>query len=93
MLDSCFAGLEAKEKAAHNKSIADSGAGRWSNRLRFAILLWFRLDVIYLAFSYYLHQKILNFASAVRAGGFSIPPPSAILVRYLLCRRRRKAGH
>jgi hypothetical protein len=61
--------------------IANSGAGRWSNRQQFAIWLWFRLDVIYSAFSYYLHQNIFNLASVVRAGGFSIFPPSAIPLR------------
>jgi hypothetical protein len=70
---------ERKRKAAGNMSIANSGAGRWSNRQQFAIWLWFRLDVNYVAFCFYLHQNIFNLVSVVRAGGFSIPPPSAIL--------------
>ena len=48
------------EGYAHNKSIANSGAGRWSNRQQFAFGLLFRLDVCYLAFCCYLHQMFFN---------------------------------
>ncbi len=74
-----FSTVYNKLNTAANKSIANSGAGRWSNRQQFAIWLWFWRDVNYLALSYYLHQKIFSLASVVRVGGFSIPPPSAIL--------------
>ena len=72
-------------RAAGNKSIANSSAGRWSNRQQIFIWLWLRLEVCYLAFSFTLRQNSYNLASVVRAGGFSIPPPSAILFRCLLC--------
>ncbi|MBS3921520.1 MAG: hypothetical protein KGZ37_00020 [Nitrosarchaeum sp.] len=35
--------------------------------------LRFRLDVIYLAFSYYLHQKFFNLASVARRRFFNCP--------------------
>ena len=45
-----------ESKAAANKSIANSGAGRWSNRQQFAIQLLFGLDVRYSAFCCYLRH-------------------------------------
>ena len=69
-------------KAACNKGIAASGAGRWSNWQQFAIRLLYRREVINLAFSFYL-QPLVKTRQQFRAGRYKIPRLTAIPVRYV----------
>ena len=64
-------------KAACNKGIAASGAGRWNNRQQFAIRLPYRREVINLAFSFYL-QPLVKTRQQFRAGRYKIPRLTAI---------------
>ncbi len=58
---------------AGNKSIAYSGAGCWSNRQQFALVLLFGQEVFYLAFCFYLSSLKQNPAAVTLRKEFYFP--------------------
>ena len=73
--------ISAESRAAYNKSIAASGAGRWQLRQLFALVLQLRLEVSNLAFCFYL-QFLNQTRQQLPESGFSNAPPAAIPVRW-----------